>query len=384
MQVGFNMEYTLKNLGFVCALGANHDDIIKNAVAGDTRAMFDGNVYVDGDKVPFGTAPVEQKHELRCFDLIDVALNQINADLGLLKQNYDVHRLGIIIGSSNTGVGEAQQHIEQSLKNDKKIDKNVLSELELGTPAEYIQKKTGFMGPTYCVSTACSSSLKVFQSARNLIENDICDAVLVGGVDARCDFALNGFNALSALSKQHTNPMSKNRAGINLGEGAALFIMEKSCCGIKLLGVGESSDAYHLTSPDPTGAGAVSSMTGALNDAGLSASDIDFIIMHGTGTIANDSMESLAINSVFGNNVLCASTKPLTGHTLGAAGAISMGLAWLMLKHNFIIPHIYDGVYDENCKDIKLAQIGDKCELRNILCNAFAFGGSNASVIMGK
>ena len=384
LQVGFEMEYILKNLGFVCALGDNHNDIIQNARSGDTRAMFSGNVIVGGDVVPFGTAPVAKTHDLRMCDLIDAALNQIQGDIELLKQNYDVHRIGVIIGSSNTGVSEAQKHIESAFQNNTQIDKSVLTELELGTPAEYIQNKTGFKGPTFTVSTACSSSLKVFESARNLIENDICDAILVGGIDGRCDFALNGFNALSALSKKHTNPMSENREGINLGEGAALFILERGCCGIKLLGIGESSDAYHLTSPDPSGAGAIASMNAALTDAKLKPSDIDFINMHGTGTVANDAMESLAINTVFGENVLCASTKPLTGHTLGAAGAISMGLSWLMLKHNFIIPHVFDGVFASDCAKIKLAKVGDSIEVNRILCNAFAFGGSNASLIMGK
>lgn len=378
------MEYVLKNLGFVCALGANHDDIVKNAKSGNCDAMLNSDVFVAGQRVPFGAAQIPNTHSLRCFDLIDIALAQISADIDLLKKTYDHKKIGIIIGTSNTGVHEAQKHIENALKNNVDIDKSVLGELELGTPGEYIRKKTGFLGPVFCVSTACSSSLKVFQSARNLMDNGICDAVLVGGVDSRCDFALNGFDALGALSKTHTNPMSENRDGINLGEGAALFIMEKSCCGIKLLGIGETSDAYHLTSPDPNGLGAIDSMQGALKDAGLTPENIDFIIMHGTGTAANDSMESVAINTVFGNNVLCASTKPLTGHTLGAAGAISMGLAWLMLKYNFIIPHIYDGVFDKNCSNIKLAQIGDICDIKNVLCNAFAFGGSNASLIMGK
>lgn len=384
LQVGFEMEYILKNLGFVCALGDNHNDIIQNARNGDTRAMFSGNVVVDGEKVPFGTAPVDKTHDLRMYDLIDVALNQIIGDIELLKQNYDVNRIGVIIGSSNTGVHEAQKHIESAFKNDMQIESNVITELELGTPSQYIRNKTGFMGPTFTVSTACSSSLKVFESARRLIENGICDAVLVGGVDARCDFALNGFNALSALSKKHTNPMSKNREGINLGEGAALFILERGCCGIKLLGIGESSDAYHLTSPDPTGAGAIASMNMALADAGLKPDDIDFINMHGTGTVANDAMESLAVNTVFGENVLCASTKPLTGHTLGAAGAISMGLSWLMLKYDFVIPHVFDGEYAEDCAKIKLAKSGDITNVNHVLCNAFAFGGSNASLIMGK
>jgi 3-oxoacyl-[acyl-carrier-protein] synthase-1 len=378
------MEYILKNLGFVCALGDNHSDIIKNARCGDTRAMFSGNVVVADTPVPFGMAPTVKTHDLRMYDLIDIALKQISGDVELLKQNYGANRVGIIIGSSNTGVHEAQKHIESAFQNNTEIKDNVIQELELGTPVEYIRNKTGFSGPAFTVSTACSSSLKVFESARKLIENGCCDAVLVGGVDARCDFALNGFNALSALSKKHTNPMSKNRDGINLGEGAALFIMERGCCGIKLLGIGESSDAYHLTSPDPSGSGAIASMKTALTDAGLNPGDIDFINMHGTGTVANDAMESLAINTVFGENVLCASTKPLTGHTLGAAGAISMGLAWLMLKYDFVIPHVFDGEYAPDCAKIKLAQIGDNKEINRVLCNAFAFGGSNASLIMGK
>lgn len=378
------MEYVLKNLGFVCALGANHEDIIKNASKDNASGMFSADILVGGEKVPFGHAPVEKTHNDRFHDLVDAALNQIKADINLLKETYDVNRLGIIVGSSNTAVHEAQKHIESALKQNIEIDKDVLRELELGSVSEYIREKTGFMGPAFTVSTACSSSLKVFQSARQLMESGICDAMLVGGVDGQCDFALNGFNALGALSKNHTNPMSKNRDGINLGEGAALFIMEKGCCGIKLLGIGESSDAYHLTSPDPSGTGAIASMTAALKDAHLDAKDIDFINMHGTGTIANDAMESIAINNVFGDGVLCASTKPLTGHTLGAAGAISMGLSWLMLKHQFIIPHVYDGEFADDCAKIKLANVGDNKNINRILCNAFAFGGSNASLIMGK
>ena len=378
------MEYVLKNLGFVCALGANHDDIIKNAIAGNTQPMFSDDVVVGGEIVPFGAAPVDKNKELRMYDLIDCALNQIAMDIELLKQNYDKKRLGIIIGSSNTGVSEAQKLIETAIRNNTEFDESVIKDLELGTPSEYIRTKTGFMGPTFTVSTACSSSLKVFQSARQLIENNICDAVLVGGVDGRCDFALNGFDALGALSKTHTNPFSENRNGINLGEGAALFILEKGNYGIKLLGIGESSDAYHLTNPDPSGTGAVESMKSALQDANLEPKDIDFINMHGTGTTANDAMESLAINSVFGENVLCASTKPLTGHTLGAAGAISMGLSWLMLKHNFVIPHVFDGKFASDCAKIHLSGKDEHKEINRILCNAFAFGGSNASLIMGK
>lgn len=378
------MTVVLQDLGFVCALGITHDEIVANAKRGDTSGMFRVKPEVADVKVPFGSVNIETTQVMRCYDLLLAALQQIEPAILKLKSDYPLSRLGIIIGASNTGIHEAQKHLNIALETGTLPQEFSLSEIELYSPTAFLREKTGFAGPAYTVSTACSSSAKVFQDAKDLIEQDICDAVLVGGVDARCDFALNGFNALSALSYKHTNPMSRNRDGINLGEAAALFIMVRGEEGIKLLGVGESSDAYHLTSPDPTGSGAIASMNSALTNAGLAPDAIDFINMHGTGTVANDAMESLAINSVFGDNVLCASTKPLTGHTLGAAGAVSVALSWLMIKHQFVIPHIFDGEYATDCAKIKLATTQNKKNINNVLCNAFAFGGSNASVIIGR
>lgn len=378
------MTVVLQDLGFVCALGITHDEIVANAKRGDTSGMFRVKPEVAGVKVPFGSVNIETTQVMRCYDLLLAALQQIEPAILKLKSDYPLSRLGIIIGASNTGIHEAQKHLNIALETGTLPQEFSLSEIELYSPTAFLREKTGFAGPAYTVSTACSSSAKVFQDAKDLIEQDICDAVLVGGVDARCDFALNGFNALSALSYKHTNPMSRNRDGINLGEAAALFIMVRGEEGIKLLGVGESSDAYHLTSPDPTGSGAIASMNSALTNAGLAPDEIDFINMHGTGTVANDAMESLAINSVFGDNVLCASTKPLTGHTLGAAGAVSVALSWLMVKHQFVIPHIFDGEYATDCAKIKLATMQNKKNINKVLCNAFAFGGSNASVIIGR
>ena len=378
------MSVILQDLGFVCALGLSHDEIVENARRGDTSGMFRVMPTVAETPVPFGSVNIETHEIMRCYDLLLAALRQIEPAISKLKSDYAPDRIGIVIGASNTGVHEAQKHLNIALGTGKLPHEFSLSELELYSPTAFLVKKTGFAGPAYTVSTACSSSAKVFQDAKDLIEQDICDAVLVGGVDARCDFALNGFNALSALSYKHTNPMSQNRDGINLGEGAALFIMTRGAVGIKMLGVGESSDAYHLTSPDPTGAGAIASMNSALLNAGLMPEKIDFINMHGTGTIANDAMESLAINSVFGDKTLCASTKPLTGHTLGAAGAVSVALSWLMIKHQFVIPHIFDGEYGADCAKINLATMQSKKNINNVLCNAFAFGGSNASVIIGR
>lgn len=378
------MAVILQDLGFVCALGTTHDGIVNAAKIGDTKGMFRDMPTVGDMTIPFGSVNIPTTQYMRCYDLLLAALQQIEAAISALKSKYSLNRLGIVIGASNTGIHEAQKHINIALESGTFPKEFSFDEIELYSPAKFIREKTGFMGPAYTVSTACSSSAKVFGSARDLIEQGFCDAVLVGGVDARCDFALNGFNALSALSYKHTNPISQNRDGINLGEGAALFIMTRGDSGIKLLGIGETSDAYHLTSPDPSGNGAIASMRGALNDAGLTAADIDFINMHGTGTVANDAMESLAINTVFGENTLCASTKPLTGHTLGAAGAISAGLSWLMIKYNFIIPHIFDGNYADDCAKINLATLQSQKTINKILCNAFAFGGSNASIIIGR
>ena len=378
------MTVILQDLGFVCALGLTHDEVVKNAKCGDTSGMFRVMPTVAEVKVPFGSVNIETREVMRCYDLLLAALRQIEPAILKLKSNYAPNRIGIVIGASNTGIHEAQRHLNIALETGKIPNEFSLSEIELYSPTAFLVEQTGFTGPAYTVSTACSSSAKVFQDAKDLIEQDICDAVLVGGVDARCDFALNGFNALSALSYKHTNPMSQNREGINLGEGAALFIMTRGTDGIKLLGVGESSDAYHLTSPDPSGAGAISAMRMALNNAGLTPDKIDFINMHGTGTVANDAMESLAINTVFGENTLCASTKPLTGHTLGAAGAISAALSWLMIKHQFVIPHIFDGEYATDCAKINLATTESQQNVNRVLCNAFAFGGSNASIIIGR
>jgi len=378
------MGFVLSHLGFVCALGTNLDDISHNAKNGSIQGMRTTDVYVGGDIVPFGAVQIETLHDMRFLDLMIAATNQIQNALDEIKSKYSKNRIGIVLGASNTAVHEAQKHISTKLSTNVMPDAFSVSMLELGSPAELLRDMIGVTGPTFTISTACSSSIKALDSARDLIQNNLCDAVICGGVDARCDFALNGFNALEALSHKMTNPMSKNRDGINLGECAALFIMQRGEDGVRVMGCGETSDAYHPTAPDPTGAGAMESMRRAIADADINASDIDYINMHGTGTIANDAMESRAIYDIFGDKPICASTKPLTGHCLGAAGACSVALSWLMLNNNFIIPHVYDGEFADDCAPLRLAMTTDTQNIKNILCNAFAFGGSNSTIIIGK
>lgn len=387
------MNIILTHLGLVCSLGTTQDEIIHNAKLGNQTCLNFISTDIPNETVPFFEVKDNKKTHMRCFRLLDITLEQIMPQIVKLKEKYPLNKLGIVLGNTNTGVHEAQNDINKWLET-KTINKNFSFEkIELGSSATYLKEKLGFLGPSYVISTACSSSAKAFQSARNLISNNICDAVLVGGVDSRCSFANQGFFSLSAISLKHTNPFSKNRDGINLGEGAALFIMEKeeniqnyetNEKSIKLLGIGESSDAYDLTSPDPTGNGAYTSMKRALEDAALNADQINYINMHGTGTIANDKMEGIAIYDLFNDKILCASTKSLTGHTLGASGAIEAALSWLMLKFNFIIPHKFDNDFDDEIPKIKLAKGNEDIELKNILSNSFAFGGSNCSLILGK
>ncbi|MDR2216460.1 MAG: beta-ketoacyl-ACP synthase, partial [Nevskiaceae bacterium] len=215
------------------------------------------------------------------------------------------------------------------------------------------------------------------------------DAVLAGGADALNRFTLAGFVALECVSPKPCNPMSVNRDGINMGEGAALFLISREPGEIALAGWGESSDAHHFSAPDPRGVGAVLAMRSALKMASLQPEDIDYINLHGTATVQNDAMESLAVTTVFGSSVPCSSTKPLTGHALGAAGAIEAAICWQTLRdhHSGALPvHWWDGQADPALPPLNLVAPGHRAQRppRRVLSNSFAFGGSNAALILER
>lgn len=388
------MNFSLTALGVLCALGNDKKEILNNATIGNINGMIKKKDCVPYRTIFFGEVKhklpktLENKFNTRCNQLLLASLEQIKENIIELKYNYKPSRIGIVLGSSNTGVQEAQQNINKWLK-EKKIPQNFsISHFELGLPSDFLKYTLKLSGPSYTISTACSSSAKAFISAKNLIANDICDAVIVGGVDSFCSFALNGFASLEALSEDLTNPFSKNRTGINLGEGVALFIMEKDKNGIQLLGAGESSDAYHLTKPEPSGEGAKDSILKALKNANLNPSDIDYINLHGTGTIYNDLMESKAIYSIFKDTVPCSSSKPLTGHILGGSGAVELALCYLLISNKdlspLLIPHIFDGELDLELSPINLIKPFTRKKISIALSNSFAFGGSNATLIVGE
>lgn len=387
------MKFVLSEMAAVCAAGNSPHEIFANIVAGKT----DGLAPCENAEGPFFGAvkaalpKIENPHyATRCNQLLAFAAEQMRDALARLRERYSAPRIGIVLGGSNTGSEEALSALRSWAAENARPKNFSLSFFEEGAPAEFLQKYLEFSGPAYSVSTACSASAKAFVSARNLLEKGICDAVVVGGADSFCRLALEGFRSLQVLSKNKTNPMSANRDGITLGEGAALFIMEREEDGsargkIALLGAGESSDAYHLTAPQPDGNGAKSSMLAALADANLSPEKIDLICLHGTGTLHNDAMESRAVFKIFGEKTPCTATKAFSGHALGAAGALASAMAWLAIKRgNATIPHAFDGMRDSSLPPIRLAKIGDAATVRNVMCNLFAFGGSNATLIFGR
>ena len=220
--------------------------------------------------------------------------------------------------------------------------------------------------------------------------HDVCDAVLVGGADSLSRLTVRGFQSLESISKGISNPLSVNRDGINIGEGACLTLMTHQPSAIALLGAGASSDAYHISAPDPEGRGARDAMARALSDAAIAPEQIDYINLHGTGTPLNDSMECRAIAALFGTSTPCSSTKPLIGHTLGAAGALELGLCWLAMSelnsNGYLPPHRWDEQPDPDLAPLEIVAVGSPCGTRPRIClsNSFAFGGNNASLVIGR
>jgi 3-oxoacyl-[acyl-carrier-protein] synthase-1 len=233
------------------------------------------------------------------------------------------------------------------------------------------------------VSTACTSGAKAIAAGGRLIRAGLCDAVVCGGVDTLCGLTLNGFASLEAVSSQVSRPFSVNRDGINIGEAVALFVLSAEPSRWRLAGWGESSDGYHVSAPDPTGAGAVLAARKALAAAGLTARDIGYVHLHGTGTRLNDPMEAGLINRLFGPELPASSTKPLTGHTLGAAGACQAAFCLMAMDRGRLPPHIWDHQADPALAPVRLVEPGESAAaLRYCYSASYAFGGNNAALVL--
>lgn len=346
---------------------------IKDASAVFAKELTPDDKIIKGGAFYFGKLekdfePVsEERYNLKCNRVLKYLVDKLDLS------GFDKSEIGIVIGTTNSGVEEYETTEEKH-------------QAELGNPCEFLKRYLGTTNYTAGVSTACTSGIKAFSTAVKLLENDVCKAVIAGGVDTLASMPSYGFHALEVLSHKKTNPFSKNRDGISLGEGGALFLLTKKSGGIKILGIGETSDAYHAATPDPDGLQAAKAIQAALDEANLNPEDIDYINLHGTGTIANDLMEANAVYKIFKDKVPASSTKPLTGHCLGAAAAVETFICYEILKGKRNVPiHSFDGEYDKNLPKIKLVDKDIPPEnVNTCMCTSFGFGGTNAVLVLGK
>jgi 3-oxoacyl-[acyl-carrier-protein] synthase-1 len=299
-------------------------------------------------------------------------------------------RIGVFLGTSTSGILTteiAYRHLD-ALSGALPGEFSYRGSHNSFSVADYVRRRLRLEGPTVVVSCACASSAKVFGAAQRMIEAGLVEAALVGGVDSLCLTTLYGFHSLQLSSAQPCRPFDLARDGLSIGEAAAFALLERAPAtldpeAILLLGAGESSDAYHMSSPHPEGLGARSAMQRALADAGLAAADIDYINLHGTGTPSNDSAESRAVSALFGALTPCSSTKGATGHALGAAGALEAVICALSLQAGLM-----PGGLNLRQRDPELAVnylTGNQhAALRRVLTNSFGFGGANCALLLGR
>ncbi|WP_207284689.1 beta-ketoacyl-[acyl-carrier-protein] synthase family protein [Pseudomonas sp. FW300-N2A2] len=395
------MTAYLNALGVICALGRDKHEVARNLFVGDCSGMRSESGWVPERSLPVAAvrgdlAPIPAelvKQSTRNNQLLLEAALQIRDDIDQAIQTYGRDRIGVILGTSTSGIDEASRGLAHYIREHQFPDYYDYQQQELGAPANFLADWLQLSGPAYVISTACTSSARALMSAQRLLDLGLCDAVLCGGVDSLCKLTLNGFSALEAVSEQRCNPFSVNRNGINIGEAAVLFLMTKVAGdkqSIALLGSGASSDAHHISAPEPTGRGALQAMRKALGRANLQPEQIGYLNLHGTATQHNDAMESLAVSALFPAGVPCSSTKPMTGHTLGAAGALEAAFCWLSLsadnQTHTLPPHVWDGQPDPQLPALNWVTPADRLASiapRYLMSNSFAFGGNNVSLIIG-
>jgi len=401
------MELYLSKPGVMSCGGNNIDELWQAVISGKQSGIkkvtaCNGEEYFAARIDEAVLKPSGARYEMKVMRIENAALEQISNDVTVAKEHYGADRIAVCVGSCDNGTefslaGHRKYFAEEKFPSDYNLEIQGADYV-----ATFVAEKFGLTGPVNTFSTACSSSAGAMIKGAEMIMAGIVDAAVVGGIDIASDTTLIGFSALEAVSSEITNPFSKNRHGITLGDGAAFFVMTREpvkssdTISVKLLGWGESADAYHMTSPDPSGAGAEKAIKRALENSGVSASEVGYINLHGTGTKFNDSMEGKAVNAVFGKagyKVPVSTTKPVTGHTLGAAAALETAICWKALienngkNDNIKLPlQVWDGERDEEIPELNIVdgKSGDKTgALKVCLSNSFAFGGANACLVLG-
>lgn len=361
-------------------------------------ALSSGTSMLSGspDALPFATfcgevrTPLEAlpphlaRYDTRIARFLSHLLLALEADLARTRERWRSSRIGIFLGTSTAGIRNTEmawRHLRATGR--RPDDYSFTTQHAFDAILVVAREMSGFAGPAFVASTACTSGAKVLGSAKRLIELGVIDAAIVGGVDTLCELTLRGFHALGALSAGPCRPFAADRDGISIGEGGALMLVERTGePRARLLAVGESSDAHHISAPHPDGIGAQSAMASALHQAGVAATDIGHVNAHGTGTALNDQAEARAIRAVLGSAVPVVSTKGFCGHMLGAAGAMEAVLAMLSLEHGWVPKSIGADPLDSEL-GINVVQARSTITARYALSNSLAFGGNNTSVLLG-
>ena len=400
----------LSEPGLICCAGRNKDELYRSCITGNKSGMITRELNAGGN-FPTGQIPCQEIPPVelpvqpmaytnvsyttgtRIIRIIDKALEQMRPNIEKAIAEYGHEKIGVCLGSCDNGsegylLAHREFFIGGSFPKDYRLNFQSASFY-----AEYIALKFGIKGLVFMVATACASGASAIMKGAELIRSGYCSAVIAGGADVVSETVLMGFHSLEAVSSSPTNPLSKNRKGINLGEGAAFFLLDSDANtgGIELLGAGESADAWHMTAPGPDGTGPAKAMKAAIMEAKIGPSQIGYVNLHGTGTDLNDKAEAFALSAVFGETLpKVSSTKPILGHTLGAAGALEAAVCWMVLKEQKGLPvHCWDGDRDEEFPSLPVVSLSgpeQPAPARTSICmtNSFAFGGCNVSLVLGS
>ncbi len=390
------MKVYLNSLGLINPLGCDKDSVWQsltslgsNGLVIDRELVPEKAVYVGKVLGALVDLPVHlSRYNNRNNRLLLAAFKQIESDYQLLANGLAGNRIAIILSTSTGAMDDAEKQLADIIDGaDPDTEYHFLNQ-EIGGGDSFLADYLNLTESMhYTVSTACSSSAKALIAGKRLLENDMADLVIAGGADSLCKLTLNGFNALESLSKEKCRPFAEDRDGINIGEGAALYLLSKQKSEVYLAGAGETSDAYHMSAPDPEAKGAIDAMQQAVARAGLTPEDIDYLNLHGTATAKNDEMEAKAVQEVFqDNSPLISSTKHLTGHMLGAAGVNEIAFCWLAMQSKDHLLPVNQPAIAAEFESLNFVTPGNRknANIRHCMSNSFAFGGNNISVILSK
>jgi 3-oxoacyl-[acyl-carrier-protein] synthase-1 len=344
-----------------------------------------------------GVDEVRTRADLAQFDCRNNRLAQMGLEqdgfaraVAVARDKYGAERIGVFLGTSTSGILQTELAYR---RRDPRTGALPADFCYYGTQntfsvADFVQRYLDLRGPAVVVSSACSTTSKVFGNAARMIAAGLCDAAIVGGADSLCLTTLYGFHSLGLVSEEPCRPFDVQRNGISIGEGAGFALLEKATGhengdAVLLLGVGESSDAYHMSTPHPEGLGARLAMERALAAAQLAPGSIDYINLHGTASKSNDAAEDRAICDLFGTETPCSSTKGWTGHTLGAAGITEAIISALSIRHGLMPGSLHTRSVDPALKSCFLIE-NKSARVDRVMSNSFGFGGSNCSLILGR